>query len=182
MKTTKILSSALLGLALVACASEPPRPKASVSFVWSLPNVETPLSRPNFEYVKFGVVGTADMEPIAKKMFKKEQIGLVNAALKELFDQVPMEGGSYGLVNVITDVSTTRTYRIVQDNNGRRESLTKEVPNKLVIRADVVRFKPVNLENAPLPGQVGGIITNTPEGQALLADAVVGQLKARGTL
>ena len=180
MKRATLCRGVMLSLVMVACATEPPRPKASGSFEWSLPKLETPLNRPNFEYVKFGVVGMAEMEPIAKKMYKKEQIGLVNAALKQLFDQVPMEGGSYGLVNVITDVSSTRVYRVVTDGNGRRESLVKDVPNKLVIRADVVRFKPVNLENAPLPGQVGGIITNTQEGQAMLADAVVEQLRGRG--
>ena len=101
---------------------------------------------PNFDYVKFGVSGEAAMEPIRKKMFRDEQIGLVNKALKQILAQIPGDGGAYGMVNVVSDISINKVYRGVQDNSGVRESLERITPNLLVLRADIVRFRQINME------------------------------------
>ncbi|MBI5496034.1 MAG: hypothetical protein HY904_13495 [Deltaproteobacteria bacterium] len=169
MGTRHVVTALVLSVA--ACAS-PPAPRPGGSYEYEMPQLATKLHAPNFEYVRFGVTGVAQMDPIRRRMFKREEIGLVNLALEDLYRKVPMEGGPYALVNVVTDVSSTRVFRIVQDNNGTRETLIDAFPNTLVIRADVVRFRLVNLENPPAHPL-------TDAGRAGLRDVVLAALATR---
>lgn len=139
---------ALVSLPLwFACASGP---TPGGSFTWHMPSVGVVPHRPGFTYVKLNVVGVAEMKTVQKRMFKRKEIGLVNAALQEIYAQIPTDGNAYALVNVIVDSTTTRYYQVVTQRNGTyQETFLREEPKTLIVRADIIQFTQVNLENMP---------------------------------
>lgn len=167
----KLLTSILVSTAtFLACGT--PRPSTAGSFSYELPPFTVKLRAPNFEYVRFSVEGTAHMADVKEAAAEQKVLGLVNRALAELYANVPSNGGSYALVNVVTDITST-TLHYGSTNSGQEQAIQR-IPETLVIRADVVRFNPVNMETAsagiePVPG----VYPMTEEGQALLAAYVV---------
>lgn len=148
-------SAALVFLA--GCAAKPRAPEVGGDFSYELPNMKVPLAGVDFEYVMFGVTGLAEMEPIREEMYDKGAIGLVNIALSDLYRQVAgLEGGRFALVNIVTDISSRKTVRTVQTQNGPRTDV-QEDPEMLIIRADVIQILstgPVSSGGAA-PGEVG---------------------------
>lgn len=141
----------ILGL-LVACAGKRAPPAPGGDFSYELPSFNIPLQGVDFEYAMFGVSGLGEMAPIRDEMFDKGRIGLVHIALKDIYRQIPnMEGGSYALINVLTDVSTRRETTVRTDSKGRKTTSVVEDPELLVIRCDIIKI----LSTGPSAGMGG---------------------------
>jgi len=118
----------LLGVAVTGCGQK------WASFQYEMPEFHTKLRAANFEYVQFGVVGQASIPVTLDRMKTSNEIGLVNTALREIYEGLP-PGQPLALVNIVMDVSqkiTTESSALTQNS-----SLSHDL---LVIRADVVRF------------------------------------------
>ncbi len=179
----KIVLGALAILALLtACATKRPPPEPGGDFSYELPSFGIPLQGVDFEYVMFGVSGLGEMAPIRDEMFDKGRIGLVHVALKDVYRQIPnMEGGSYALVNVLTDVSTRVTTVTTRDREGRARTSVVEDP-ELLIRCDVIKIVSTGPSvgvSAPAGDPLGGMFLLDHEGKDKLAAHILAQIDAQ---
>lgn len=114
----------------------------SGQFRYEIPEFGATLSGPNFEYVRFGVVGKAKIDARVKHMIETEEIGLVNEALGDIYRQLDPSYayGPIALVNVVIDISKQVTSVNGVAVDGSNVTYTSMNDDFLVIRADVVRF------------------------------------------
>jgi hypothetical protein len=103
-------------------------------FTYEMPKFGANLSAANFEYIKFGVVGSASIKNKVEHMINSNEIGLVNEALAAIYAQLPT-GEPIALVNVVVDISKKTT-----ESNVMGQSHTSVEDDFLAIRADVVKF------------------------------------------
>jgi hypothetical protein len=177
-----LLGAAAILALLTACAAKRAAPEPGGDFSYELPSFGVPLQGVNFEYVMYGVSGLSEMAPIRDEMFDKGRIGLVHIALKDIYRQVPnMEGGSYALVNVLTDVSSRVTTVVTRDRQGRASTSVVEDPELLLIRCDVIKIT----STGPTAGGTGaadplGMFRLDEAGKDRLAAHVLAQLEAQG--